>query len=126
MKDPYFERVLDKAYEAATAAIREAFDKGLREGPMNCGFAWAKTKGNHSFGRYCLKMAKRTRDRRYGDKGVYGGLEFWGPGEWPTSEEMGFTVYAQDMDFKLIGAQAFAMTVRDLIGEPVGTGCRLD
>jgi hypothetical protein len=109
-----YEAILNEAQNAATAAIRAKFDKGDEEQPYNCGFAWVTISGTEALARHCRNLLKgagaRSRDnwRRYGDKGEPRGWQWWAPGAWPTKEEIGRTVYGQDMDFKRAGAQAFA------------------
>lgn len=109
-----YEAILTEAQNAATAAIRAKFDKGDTEAGMNCGFAWVTVSGTDALARHCRKVLKdaggfrRENMKRYGDKGEPRGWQWWAPGTWPTKEEIGRTVYGQDMDFKRAGAQAFA------------------
>lgn len=103
-----YDLIIQQAHEAATAAIRAKFDKGDQEQGMNCGFAWVTISGNEPLARHCRARKDSTGQRVYGSKGEPRGWWFWGPGHWPTAEEIGRTVYGQDMDFKRAGAEAFA------------------
>lgn len=111
-----FTAIFNEATEAATAAILAKFHSGDREQPFNCGFAWVVIDGRDPLVRWCRKKisdamqggASPREVRQYGDKGYPKGWDFWKPGEWPTKETMGFTIYGQDMDFHAAGARAFA------------------
>ena len=131
----YFEKILNEAHAAATAAIRAMFDAGKSEQPFNCGFAWVTIDGTSPMARHCRKMAnsetgqskafKSEYHHRYGDKGYPRGWQWWGPGDWPSSQEMGHPVYTQDMDFKAAGARAF-QDVLGTYGYNATVGTRLD
>ena len=118
----YPEELLTKAHEAASAAILAHFQAGNREAPFNRGFAWVTISGISPRARWC-----RTQQpaRRWGAKGYLKGWTFFCPGEWPTGIEMGFPVYAQDRDFHLAGAKAFARVLEEH-GHKAVVACRLD
>lgn len=130
-----YAKILDEAYNAATAAILAKFKAGDSEQPFNCGFAWVTIDGTDGLARYCRKMIKELGDprklsyaesSRYGDKGYPSGWQFWGPGEWPTKAAAGVdAVYAQDMDFKAAGARAFQEVLANY-GIRATVGTRLD
>jgi hypothetical protein len=111
-----FENILIEAQAAATAAILAKFLSGDKEQPFNCGFAWVILSGRDPLAAYCRKRVKAlggenllslNEHRRYGSKAYPSGWQFWKPGIWPSSQEVGQTVYGQDMDFHYAGAEAF-------------------
>jgi hypothetical protein len=103
--------VYAEAVAAATAAIRDYFANGGREGPLNCGFAWVNVRP--ATGKF-INWCKKQSGHAYGSKAHSGGWTFWAPGKWPTAEEAGVPViYEQDVDVKQAGARAFAAVLRD-------------
>lgn len=134
------QKILDEAYEAASAAILAKFKSGESEQPFNCGFAWVNIDGRHPLAFYCRKrireagarlegrekhVAEQNAKQQYGDKAYTGGWQFWKPGRWPTSQEAGRQVYQQDMDFHFAGADAFAKKLAEY-GIRATVGTRLD
>lgn len=128
-----FTKILQEAHDAATQAIRDYFN-GHEEQPLNCGFAWVTIDGTSALARHCRKqlaeatgsLAERNKVRLLcGDKGYPSGWEFWGPGNWPSEEEVGRTVYAQDMTFRRVGAEAFQKKLAEH-GISATVGTRLD
>lgn len=125
-----YEAILTEAYEAADAAIKAKFDKGDREHPFNCGFAWVIIDGKEPLANYCrtkLKANQQLNGRRidairYGDKGYPRGWQFWKPGSWPANAPQNFQ---QDRDFWVAGARAFARVLEDH-GVHATVGSRLD
>jgi hypothetical protein len=130
-----FDKILDEAVAAATAAILAKFTAGDSEHQFNCGFAWVNIDGKEPLANYCRKMLKsevgqstqfkREYEIRYGGKGYPSGWQFWAPGDWPASSVVGKPVYQQDMDFKAAGASAFQKVLADY-GIRATVGTRLD
>ena len=130
-----FDKILDEAHAAATAAILAHFAAGKREAPFNCGFAWVTIDGVSPLARYCRKMLnsevgqsrqfQREYEIRYGSKGHPTGWQWWGPGNWPSAKDMGFPVYTQDMDFKAAACRAFQDVLANY-GYSATVGTRLD
>lgn len=121
-----FEAIITEAHSAATQAIIDKYRAGDREHPFNCGFAWVTVPGNSGLARHCRKQLPKTeiekaRDpdwrskwSRYGDRG-HRGWQWWKPGEWPSKEDVGETVYQQDVDFHYAAARAFATVLNERI-----------
>lgn len=105
-----YAELINRAHDAATAAILARFQAGNREMPFNCGFAWVTISGTSSFAKWCRAQPDH---RRFGAKGYPRGWQFWCPGQWPYGKEMGHAVYQQDMDFYLAAAKAFAAVLRE-------------
>ena len=102
--------LLDRAHDAASAAILAHFQAGKREKPFNCGFAWVTIPGTSALAKWCRTQPE---DSQFGAKGYPKGWTFFCPGRWPTSARMGFPVYQQDLDFHRAGAKAFAAVLRE-------------
>lgn len=116
MREDY-EALLDRAHAAASAALRERYDRGFREQPFNCGFAWVTIRGTTGLARHCrAALGARPQDldrrawARYGDRSSRG-HQWWKPGEWPRIA--GVPSYQQDMDFHRAAAGAFAAVLRE-------------
>lgn len=68
--------LIDRAYEAAEKAGREAYAKyGDRDA---CGFAWTNVKPGTS------RLARRLKERGGRADSYYGGVTVWMPGRQPT------------------------------------------
>lgn len=116
------QEIFAAASAAATAAIREYVEQ-YGEAPYNCGFAWVRVKpARGEFIKWCKAQGD---ERQYGSAHWESGWCFWGPGDWPSSEDMGFQVYGQDMDAKAAGARAFARVLEEN-GIHAEVGTRLD
>lgn len=134
-----YDTILDEAQAAAYKAILGKYIKGDREQPVNCGFAWVVVDGRGSLVNHAKKhLTKLNKDNYRGDTQRYGspnypkGWAFWGPGRWPTMDDLRATgiynvpaIYTQDMDFKYAGAKAFA-DVLVAHGIPANVRTRLD
>lgn len=83
------------------------FENG--ESPVNCGFAWVVVKGAR--GNNSKMLQKHGFKKRYDGPG----LSLWNPSRNMT----------QDMSAKMVGAEKYAETLRDM-GLDAEAYCRLD
>lgn len=100
------ELVFQEAYAAASKAKRDYLIK-CGEEPMYCGFAWVKVEPARG------GFVQWAKLNGHGSKAYNGGYSFWKPGNWPSSEEVGFQIYGQSMDVEEEGAYAFARVLRE-------------
>ncbi len=112
-----YRAILKQAHEAATAAIRAKFDAGEEEQPFNCGFAWVVVPGTSALAKFCRSQDAQTirEEGLYGSKAHPTGWQWWAPGKWPSSADVGRQVYSQDMSFNYAGAKAFAEALNTAI-----------
>lgn len=114
-----FERALEKAHAAASAA-----QQGMKEDHLgcNCGFAWVTIPGTSPLARYCRaqvrakeeEMGPRSARRHYGSAGAPG-WRWWCPGDFN----------GQEVTIHRVGAEAFARVLAE-IGYAATVSSRLD